>query len=59
MLESVGLFPFVPVTRPRMFDVGSPVSFKKLAMLFVGTPKSPKLWNRFVPPPGLVPPVIS
>lgn len=50
---------FPPVMRPRMLDVGSAVSFRKLAMLLAGTPKSPKLWNRLVPPPGLVPPVMS
>ena len=59
MLERVGLFPSSPVTRARMLDVGSPVSFRKLAMLLSGTLKSPKLWNRLVPPPGLVPPVMS
>ena len=48
-----------PVTRPRMFDVGSDVSFRKFAMLLLGTPNSPKLWKRFAPPPGLVPPVMS
>jgi hypothetical protein len=47
-----------PVTRPRMLDVGRLESLRKLAMLFVGTLKSPKLWNRFVLPPGLVPPVM-
>ena len=35
-----GLF---PVTRPRMLEVGRAVSFRKLAMLFVGTLNSPKL----------------
>ena len=47
-----------PVTRPRMFEVGSAVSLRKLAILFVGTLKLPKLWNRLVPPPGLLPPVM-
>ena len=28
-------------------------------MLLVGTLKSPKLWNRLVPPPGRVPPLMS
>ena len=32
-----------PVTRPRIFEVGNAVSFKKLAMLLVGIPNSPKL----------------
>ena len=41
-----------------MFDVARPELFRKFAMLFDGTLKSPKLWKRFVPPPGLVPPVI-
>src|SRR5438128_12510349 len=52
---------FPPVTRPRMLDVARPESLRKFAMLFVGTLKSPKLWNRFVPlrPPGRVPPVMS
>ena len=50
---------FPPVTRPRILLVGSAVSFRKFAMLLVGTPNSPKLWNRFSPPPGLVPPVMS
>ena len=36
-----------------------PESLRKFAMLLFGTLKSPKLWNRFVPPPGLVPPVMS
>src|SRR4029078_175213 len=58
MLETVGLFPVDPVMRPRMLDVGTPELFRKFAILFVGTLKSPKLWKRFVPPPGLVPPVI-
>jgi hypothetical protein len=49
---------FPPVTRPRIFEVGRPESLRKLAMLFEGTLKFPKLWNRFVPPPGLVPPVM-
>ena len=34
---------FPPVTRPRIFDVGRPESFKKLAMLLLGTLKFPKL----------------
>ncbi len=49
---------FPPVTRPRILLVGSAVSFRKLAMLLMGTLKLPKLWNRFVPPPGRVPPVM-
>ena len=36
-----------------------PESLRKFAMLLLGTLKSPKLWNRFVPAPGLVPPVMS
>ena len=36
-----------------------PESLRKFAMLWLGTLKSPKLWNRFAPPPGLVPPVMS
>ena len=48
-----------PVTRPRMLDVARPESFRKFAMLWLGTLKSPKLWNRLVPPPGRVPPVMS
>src|SRR6476659_1209608 len=49
-----------PVTRPRIFVVARlGVSLRKFAMLLVGTLKSPKLWNRFAPPPGLVPPVMS
>ncbi len=50
---------FPPVTRPRILEVGAPVLFRKLAILLLGTLKLPKLWNRFVPPPGLVPPVMS
>src|SRR5262245_60273107 len=61
---------FPPVTRPNMLLVGKPEprtlpprstdpEFKKLAILLVGTLKSPKLWNRFVPPHGLVLPVMS
>ena len=50
---------FPPVTRPRMLDVARPESLRKFAMLFVGTLKSPKLWNRFGPFPGLVPPMMS
>ncbi len=34
---------FPPVTRPRMFDVARPESFRKFAMLLFGTPNSPKL----------------
>ena len=49
---------FPPVTRPRIFDVARPDWFRKFAMLLVGTLKSPKLWKRLVPPPGLVPPVM-
>src|SRR5215472_10692668 len=56
--------------RPRMLEVGrfgaSNTPFRsidpelrKFAMLLVGTLKLPKLWNRFTPPPGLVPPVMS
>jgi hypothetical protein len=41
-----------------MLEVGRPVSLRKLAMLLVGTLKSPKLWNKLTPPPGLVPPVM-
>src|SRR5262249_2504162 len=59
-----------PLMRPRMLAVGrfgsSTVPFRstdpalrKFAMLLVGTLKLPKLWNRFSPPPGLVPPVMS
>src|SRR5215471_3392814 len=59
-----------PLMRPRMLAVGrfgsSTVPFRstdpalrKFAMLLVGTFKLPKLWNRFSPPPGLVPPVMS
>jgi hypothetical protein len=51
---------FPPVMRPRMFEVAKlGVSLRKFAMLLLGTPKSPKLWKRFAPPPGLVPPVMS
>ena len=50
---------FPPVTRPRMFDVARPELLRKFAMLLLGTPNSPKLWKRFAPPPGLVPPVMS
>ena len=50
---------FPPVTRPRMLEVARPESLRKFAMLWLGTLKSPKLWNRLVPPPGLVPPVMS
>ena len=32
-----------PVTRPRMFEVADPDWFRKLAILLVGTPNSPKL----------------
>lgn len=35
------MFPLV--TRPRMFEVGNAVSLRKLAMLLLGTLKSPKL----------------
>src|SRR5262245_59130984 len=60
---------FPPVTRPRILLVAKPSAsklpfesndplFKKFAMLLLGTLKSPKLWNRFSPPPGLVPPVM-
>src|ERR1051326_5788038 len=48
-----------PVTRPRMLEVARPESLRKFAMLLLGTLKSPKLWNRLVPPPGRVPPVMS
>ncbi|BFU91924.1 MAG: hypothetical protein NTAFB01_31110 [Nitrospira sp.] len=48
---------FPPVTRPRILDVAAPESFRKFAMLLLGTPNSPKLWNKFVP--DLVPPVMS
>src|SRR5215813_7037741 len=61
-----------PLMRPRMLEVAKPEgrmmfgfagsidpALRKFAMLLVGTLKLPKLWNRFVPPPGLVPPVIS
>jgi len=47
-----------PVPQPRKFDVSSAVSLRKFAMLLLGTLNCPKLWNRFVPPPGLVPPVM-
>src|SRR5678815_5014899 len=50
---------FPPVTRPRILDVAKPESLRKFAMLWLGTLKSLKLWNRFAPPPGLVPPVMS
>jgi hypothetical protein len=39
-------------------DVARPESLRKFAMLWLGTLKSPKLWNRFTLPPGLVPPVM-
>ena len=42
-----------------MFEVAKPDSLRKFAMLLLGTLKSPKLWNRFPPPPGLVPAVMS
>ena len=48
-----------PVIRPRMLFVGRPELLRKLAMLLVGTLKFPKLWNKLVPPPGRVPPVMS
>src|SRR5262245_18884396 len=41
-----------------MFEVARPESLRKFAMLLVGTLKSPKLWNKLIPPPGLVPPVM-
>src|SRR5215510_15028242 len=50
---------FPPVTRPKMFDVARPELLRKFAILLLGTLKSPKLCNRFPPPPGLVPPVMS
>ena len=50
---------FPPVTRPRMLEVGKEVLLTKLAVWFAGTPNSPKLWKRFGPLPGLVPPVMS
>ena len=50
---------FPPVTRPRMLDVARPELLRKFAMLLLGTLKSPKLWKRLAPPPGLVPPVMS
>jgi hypothetical protein len=37
---------FPPATRPRMFEVGSAVSLRKLAMLLFGTLKAPKLCRR-------------
>src|SRR5262245_23471227 len=49
---------FPPVTRPSMFDVPKPESLRKFPMLLVGTPNSPKLWNKLGPLPGLVPPVM-
>src|SRR5215469_10035524 len=61
-----------PLMRPRMSEVGKPEGrmalgsagsidpeLRKFAMLLLGTLKFPKLWNRFGPPPGLVPPVMS
>src|SRR5215467_6231374 len=59
-----------PLMRPRMLAVGrfgsntvpfrsTDPALRKFAMLLVGTLKLPKLWNRFSPPPGLVPPVMS
>ena len=41
-----------------MLDVARPELLRKFAMLLLGTLKSPKLWKRLVPPPGLVPPVM-